>query len=144
MDAETVFDRYDRGELSRREALTALGLFLVPAAAAAQEEPTFRVTGLHHIALQVTDVERSVSWYRRHLGLVPTSQSNSSAFLDCGPHFLALFRATTPGLAHYSYGLENYSQSDAAARLRAAGIEPRLRGQRIYFDDPDGIEVQLS
>ncbi len=144
MNTETVFDRYDRGELSRREALQAIALLLAPAAVAAQEEPTFQVTGLHHIALQVTDVGRSVDWYRRHLCLMPTSQSASSAFLDCGPHFLALFRSSTPGLAHYSYGLDRYSQSDAASRLRAQGIEPKLRGQRIYFDDPDGIEVQLS
>ncbi len=144
MNADAVFDRYDRGEISRREALAALGALAAPALVGAQESSTFEVTGLHHIALQVTDIERSVAWYRRHLGLVPTSQSESSAFLDCGPHFLALFRSSSPGLAHYSYGLENYSQSDAARRLRAVGIEPKLRGNRIYFDDPDGIEVQLS
>ena len=33
---------------------------------------------------------------------------------------------------------------DAAERLRAVGIEPRLRGNRIYFPDADGIEVQLA
>ena len=144
MNAEAVLDRYDRGEIGRREVLAALAALMVPGLAESQESSTFEVTGLHHIALHVTDVARSVEWYRRHLGLRTTSQSDSSAFLDCGPHFLALFRNSRPGLAHYSYGLESYSQADAARRLRDVGIEPKLRGRRIYFDDPDGIEVQLS
>lgn len=144
MNADALFDRYDRREIGRRELLVALAGLAAAGPARSQETSTFEVTGLDHIALNVTDVGRSVDWYRRHLGLAPTSQSESSAFLDCGPHFLALFRSSSPGLAHYSYGLENYSQSEAAQRLRAVGIEPKLRGRRIYFDDPDGIEVQLS
>ena len=35
-------------------------------------------------------------------------------------------------------------QAEAARRLRAQGIEPRLAGRRIYFADPDRIEVQLA
>ena len=35
-------------------------------------------------------------------------------------------------------------QQEAARRLRAEGIEPRLAGGRIYFPDADGLEVQLA
>ena len=33
---------------------------------------------------------------------------------------------------------------DAVARLKAAGLAPRRNGNRVYFDDPDGLEVQVT
>lgn len=145
-DLGALLTRYDRGELDRRQLLTLLAATVAAGSATGSnaQSSTFEATGLHHLALEVTDVARSTAFYRRHLGLQPTSQSRNSAFLDCGPHFVALFRGSEPGLAHFSFGIDPYSQSEAAERLRAVGLEPKLRGQRIYFDDPDGIEVQLS
>ena len=29
-------------------------------------------------------------------------------------------------------------------RLKAAGLTPRRRSDRVYFDDPDGLEVQVA
>ena len=145
MMIDRLLDEYDRGRLSRRALLSALaaaGVGALPARG--QSASTFRAIGLNHIALSVTDVERSRRFYERHLGLRTTSQSTGSAFLDCGENFVALFRSSEPGLNHYSYSIPDYSQSDAARRLREVGLEPKLRGGRIYFDDPDGIEVQLS
>jgi hypothetical protein len=40
-----------------------------------------------------------------------------------------------------SHLLEDYERGRV---LRAEGIEPRLAGRRIYFPDPDGLEVQLA
>jgi hypothetical protein len=110
------------------------------------DEPTFAAKGLDHIALNVTDIERSSEWYMKHLGLQPMSASRTSAFLRCqnSRDFLALFRSDTPGMHHYCYAIDTYDQQNAAERLRAAGLTPKLRGRRIYFDDPDGIEVQVD
>lgn len=142
-----LIDRYDRGKLSRRHLVTTLAAVagLSAAVRSVGGEPTFRATGLNHIALSVTDVERSRDFYVRHLGLEVASQSlPGSCFLDCGPDFVALFRGSEPGMHHYCYSIPNYSQQDAAERLRAVGIEPSLRGRRIYFPDPDGLTVQLA
>ena len=150
MDLDRLLDSYDEGRLDRRQFGLAIAALLGAKGATAQaastqpSSPTFQATGLDHIALSVTDPKRSSEFYQRHLGLTVTSQSSSSVFMDCGPHFLALFRGGTPGLAHYSYAIPNYTQESAAERLRAAGLQPKLRGQRTYFDDPDGIEVQVS
>jgi hypothetical protein len=108
--------------------------------------PTFTAKGLDHIALNVTDIERSSEWYMKHLGLQPMSASRTSAFLRCPGNrdFIALFRNEKPGMHHYCYAIDSYDQQAAAERLRAAGLTPKLRGRRIYFDDPDGIEVQVD
>lgn len=148
---EQMVTDFERGRLSRRQLiahLSAAAAALAGAAglAAAQSEAaTFRSTSVDHIALRVTDVERSRDFYRRHLGLEPTSNcSSDQCFLSCGNDFLALFRAATPGLDHYAFAVEGYRPADAVARLEAAGLEPRRHSNRVYFDDPDGIEVQVT
>lgn len=150
-----VASRITRRELIAR--LTALGAAAAGAARMAHAAPqngaapvaagpTFNARSLDHIALTVADIPRSRAWYERHLGLRVTSESRTACFMNCENNrdFLALFKGEPAGLHHYSYAIENYSQADAADRLRAAGLTPKLRGQRIYFDDPDGIEVQVS
>ncbi len=45
---------------------------------------------------------------------------------------------------HYCYSIVNYDVKDAAGKLRKQKIEPRITSNRIYFPDPDGLEVQLA
>jgi catechol-2,3-dioxygenase len=150
IEPDRVVDDYLAGRMSRRQMvarLMALGAAAAGAgrvARAAQDAPTFQAVSVDHIALSVTDLDRSRAWYEKHLGLTTTSQDDSSVFMDAGNDFVALFRSDTPGLDHYSFGIRNYDQQENARRLRAAGLEPKLRGNRTYFDDPDGIEVQVS
>jgi catechol-2,3-dioxygenase len=141
---ERALDDYDGGTLSRRGLLAALAGALAAGDAEAQPDATFQASELDHVALSVTDVARSREFYERHLGLRTTSAGSYSSFLSCGPHFLALFRSPQPGLAHYCYSVPGYTPGDAVARLEAAGLTPKRRGNRVYFDDPDGIEVQVS
>ena len=136
---------FEAGRMSRRQLIASLSALAAVGAAEAQEPSTFRARGLDHIALSVTDVERSRDFYVRHLGLEVSSESlPSNVFLDCGDDFVALFRGRDPGLHHYSYRIDDYDQREAAERLRAVNLEPSLQGNRIYFPDPDGITVQLS
>lgn len=153
---EQVLDAIEDGRMTRREAVARLltaaaATFAVPGlagpgiAADAQVGPTFRTTGLDHIALRVTDIPRSRDFYVRHLGLRVTSESASSCFLRSGQdHFVALFRSDAAGMDHYAYRIDDYDAGDVVARLEAAGLSPRRVANRVYFDDPDGLEVQIS
>ena len=148
---EKMVNDYENGRLTRRQLIAHLAAFAALGGAAggwavAATEPasTFRAVGLNHIALNVTDIERSRTFYVEHLGLSVSRESRSSAFLRCGEEFLALFRSNEPGLAHYCYAIEDYSVRTAAARLESKNLKPRIAGNRIYFDDPDGLEVQLA
>lgn len=148
---EQLIESFERGEISRREMvgrLTALvgavGTAGDRVLAAPQATATFKAVGLNHIALHVTDIPRSRDFYIRHLGMTIMSESGSSCFLRCGDNFVALFRSSSPGMAHYCYSVEGYSVDSAAERLRGQSIEPRVTGNRIYFPDPDGLTVQLA
>jgi catechol 2,3-dioxygenase-like lactoylglutathione lyase family enzyme len=111
----------------------------------ATTESTFQATGLHHIAIDVTDVARSRDFYVKHLGLSVIRGDENAMFLGQGRgFFLTLFRREKAGLHHYSYAIPSYDPDAAFARLGAAGLRPRREGARIYFPDPDGITVQIS
>ena len=142
---------FEQGRLTRREVTARLvGLVAVAAGigsdAAARQEArgTFQATGLNHVALRVTDIARSRDFYIQHLGLKVARESGSSCFLTFGEDFLALFRGPEAKMDHYCYAVRDYSVESAAEKLRAQGLVPRTQGNRIYFDDPDGLEVQLS
>ena len=154
--SQMVLD-FERGRLSRRALIAHLtGLAAAaaygPGAFAGQEAPaapvspervapTFQAVDLNHVALTVRDVQRSQAWYEQHLGLKPTGEEG---FLTTGRGWLALFKGETPGLNHYCYSIDSYQPDAAVETLTAAGLTPKRRGDRVYFDDPDGIECQLA
>jgi catechol 2,3-dioxygenase-like lactoylglutathione lyase family enzyme len=78
------------------------------------------------------------------MGLAPMSAGERSSFLRCGNDFLALFKADRPGMDHFCFTVEGYEPADAVKRLQGAGLNPRRQADRVYFDDPDGLEVQVS
>ena len=46
---------------------------------------------------------------------------------------------------HYCYSVKNFDVNVASKKLKAEGLNPRVRGsERIYFEDPDGLTVQLA
>ncbi len=153
--AEKLVADFEAGKITRRQLvarLMGLGAAMAMTAdnALAQEDtkskaPTFQATGLHHIALDVTDVPRSRDFYAEHLGLRVTNGDDNALFMGAdGEFFLTLFRADKPQLNHYCYGIKNFDTASAVAKLRAEGINPRETGGRVYFPDPDGIEVQVA
>ncbi len=148
----TMVDAFTTGRMSRRELIAAMS-GLVAAAAAGHAlpahgddtAPTFKALALNHIALRVTDVPRSRDFYMKYLGMTIANESlPNNCFLNFDNGFLTLFRGNEPRLDHYCYSIENYEVQAVAAKLRAAGIEPRIEGERLYFPDPDQHTVQLA
>jgi metallothiol transferase len=149
---ERTLDALQMGEISRREAVFRLGALALAMAgggriAIAEAETassTFNAVGLNHLALRVTDLERSRDFYRKHLGLSVVSESDSNCFLGCGKNFVALFRSENPGMDHYCYTVPDYEAGKVVDRLKAAGLDPERHSNRVYFEDPDGLTVQLA
>lgn len=104
----------------------------------------FRGVGVNHVALRVSDVDRSRDYYQRLFGLPVLRQNAGSCFLGIGGNFLALFRGSAAGMDHFCISVEGFDPDEAEARLAREGLDPRRAGSRLYFDDPDGLEVQIS
>ena len=158
---------FERGAMSRRELIAGLvALCAAPTAAAgaivrrAVPQPgqaaPIPVSGIDHIALRVSDLARSIAFYRDHLGGRIRSQSSNATFLDVGSQWVALFgrgavstgyEVTRPGVDHLSFhSSQHRSLAERTGVLRDHGLDPvsPAGSNRVYFRDPDGIILQLS
>jgi catechol 2,3-dioxygenase-like lactoylglutathione lyase family enzyme len=151
--AEKLVEDFERGLLSRRQLASrlmglgaALSVMTRSAQAINEKSSTFQAKGLDHVALNVSSVPRSRDFYIKHLGLkVIRDGGEDNCFLGGGDDFfLTLFKGERPGLNHYCYAIRDYTADQAEEKLKAAGLKPRREDNRVYFPDPDGIEVQVA
>jgi catechol 2,3-dioxygenase len=129
--------------------------------AASPAQPIAPGVRIGHVHLKVSDLERSLAFWRDVLGFEVTHRIQGAVFLAAGGyhHHIALntwesaggpppSRGTT-GLFHVAVLYPNRAElAGALKRLRAAGIA--LTGasdhgvsEALYLDDPDGNGVEL-
>jgi catechol 2,3-dioxygenase-like lactoylglutathione lyase family enzyme len=120
-----------------------------------------RTEGLDHVAITVSDLERSHAFYANVLGLERAYEEwHVPVFMLAGKSGLALFpRASHPGsggdagvpeirVMHVAFRVDRPQFDRARAELPTEGIEPRFADHgschSIYFPDPDGHEIELT
>jgi catechol 2,3-dioxygenase-like lactoylglutathione lyase family enzyme len=128
-----------------------------------------RVLGIDHVVLRITDLERSLRFWRDALGCEVERRSDAlglvqlragAALVDLVPVDSPLGRAGGPApgptgrnVDHVALRIERLDPEALAAHLRAHGIEPgdvRRRygaegeGPSMYVKDPDGNVVELK
>jgi catechol-2,3-dioxygenase len=148
---DSLVKGFENGRLSRRELVARIATCAAIvsggrtiASGGRPGESTFKARELNHVALNVTDVARSRDFYRNHLDLSVLQEGGNSCFMRVGEHFLALFQSAKPGLDHYCYTIDNYDPATAVEKLKTAGLAPERRESRVYFEDPDGLTVQVA
>ncbi len=116
---------------------------------------------LEHVNLTVSDLDRSIDFYCRLLGLRVRWRGTLNSGLT-GAHvgdddmFIALFQSSEPGRVGSDYedvGLNHFGfvvddLDDYKGRLIEMGFPPHSEqdydpGRRLYVRDPDGIEIEL-
>jgi glyoxylase I family protein len=118
-----------------------------------------------HVALTVTDLDASVQWYERLLGIKPVLDEDAGGFhhtvyLLQGGTLLGLhkhpatdgndrFDEHRPGLDHLSFGVADRAELEAwQARLEELGIPhggivDAHYGSGLAFRDPDDIALEF-
>lgn len=114
-----------------------------------------------HVNLTVEDVDRSVAFYQALFGFRVRWQGElengqKRAHVGNDNFYVALFEAERPGkpdgdygrigLNHFGFVVDDLDEMKR--RLEALGAKPHCEqdyapGRRVYFLDPDGIEVEL-
>jgi len=97
---------------------------------------------LDHVAINASDIEKSVQWYTQQFGATVLYQDKSWAFLQVGGNKIAL---VTPGQhpPHVAFSVTE-EQLEQAATATGISVEKHRDGTRgIYINDPHGNAVEL-
>lgn len=90
-------------------------------------KPPFRYEKLGYAALNVTDLERSVRFYRDLMGLELVGMDEQTAYLRCGRdhHSLVLCAGTEAGIKRAAYKMASQGDLEQAfAHFQQAGMAP--------------------
>ena len=117
---------------------------------------------IEHVNITVSDLQKSIDFYSDLFGFQlrwrspPDDIEQPAAHVGDERSYIAMFEAPRSGRADADYdrvGLNHFGLvvEDLAryrTRLGELGVEPHLErdyepGRRLYFYDPDGIEVEL-
>ena len=137
---------YEQGKLSRRQLIQGLATLTAVAETTLGASSTLKGMALNHIAIRVTNVQRSRDFYQKHFGMPVLHEERANCFLGLGKNFLTLFENQKPGLDHYCIAIQDFKADAIMNELNRQGLESRRPSgtDRIYFPDPDEIEVQVS
>jgi catechol 2,3-dioxygenase-like lactoylglutathione lyase family enzyme len=109
------------------------------------------VTGINHVTLAISDVERSFRFYVDVLGLKPLARWSRGAYLLAGDLWLCLSldektrSSPHPDYTHMAFSVADF---DACAKRLADHEAPIWRvnqteGPSVYFLDPDGHKLEI-
>ena len=110
-------------------------------------------SGVDHVVLHVSDVERSKRFYTEILGMTVYREDEGQVFLHAGQQGVALFRR--PGGAPFTTGTDlnhlalnvasgTYETLNEELERHGVAVSGRPGQDRcIYFRDPDGHRLQL-
>ncbi len=114
-----------------------------------------KTAGLFHVAINVTDLDRSVKFYTGLFRIDVLRQDETMAVLHTpgSDDSFVLFKAGGPvapsGIAHFGFKVDdqNYDRAvDLVKRNNVSIISEQVRntGRFLYVQDPDGFVVQIS
>ena len=123
-----------------------------------------RIQGIDHVAVNVRDIDKSVAFYTKVIGLKITEREPSKPgieyFLDCGPSLLGVIQAKNLGdnhpFAHEGVGANHFSFrvhcddfGPMIERLEKNGVtieyaKKREKSWSLYFYDIDGNKLEVT
>lgn len=110
---------------------------------------------INHLTLAVSDLQKSVTFWRDLLGLTLHAQWYTGAYLSCGDLWLCLSyddarRVVPPqesDYTHYAFSVAEDDFGPLSHKLEQAGVsvwkQNKSEGASFYFLDPDGHKLEL-
>ena len=140
--------------MNRRELLRSLpALAVAPRLFAQTSKPTIPAKALNQFTLLVSDVKRSIDFYQGLFGMPIQTRQGSTVLMRIGngPQFMAIAPAGSnpPSIAPIvGISVEDFNADRLAGILMQHGVTARItkRGStpELFFNDPDGLTIQLT
>ena len=143
-----LMDSFDKGTLTRRDLMQGLALITAGSAASLQaQESGLKAAKIDHISIQVTDLPRSIAFYKSIFGLTVVSEDKPNEIVRLGvtKPLVSLHHKSPTGLVdHYAIGVENFNRDSVTQLLKARGVTPEENlDAGFHIKDPEGISVQI-
>lgn len=123
-----------------------------------------QVQGIDHVAVNCRDLNRSLEFYTKVLGLKVTEREPSKPgieyFLDCGPSLIGLIQGEAAkgehllqnegvGANHVSFRVRSRDFDRIVEELKERRVpvhffKKREKSWSIYFEDPDGNKLEMT
>ncbi len=123
-----------------------------------------RIQGIDHVAINCRDLERSLEFYTKVLGLPITKREPSKPgieyFLDCGPALVGLIQGDSAkgehplkgdglGGNHVSFRVRTGDFDSVVETLKRQKVpihfsKKREKSWSVYFEDPDGNKLEIT
>ncbi|WP_104205256.1 fosfomycin resistance glutathione transferase [Billgrantia saliphila] len=111
------------------------------------------VTGINHLTLAVSDLDRSFTFYTQVVGLEPVVKWARGAYLLAGGDWICLSlddetrSSPLPEYTHIAFGVDSEAFGSCAQAIREQGVtiwkENRSEGDSLYFLDPDNHKLEV-
>ncbi len=126
--------------------------------------PIINTSGIDHVALSVRDLEKSLEFYTKVIGLKISDREyqkpGTEYFLDCGTSLIGLIQGNPAdgahllqdgglGGNHVSFRVETKDFDKFCEALKNQGViitymKKRERSWSLYFLDPDGNKLEIT
>ena len=123
-----------------------------------------QIKGIDHVAINVRDIDKSVEFYTKVIGLKITEREPSKPgieyFLDCGPSLIGIIQAkdlndqhpfTNEGLGanHFSFRIaaqdfDSFIKHLETHQVNIEFAKKREKSWSLYFYDLDGNKVEAT
>jgi catechol 2,3-dioxygenase-like lactoylglutathione lyase family enzyme len=115
--------------------------------AAAAQAGGLRGTGIDHVSILVTDLQRSAAFYQRIFGMTPVSEDKPNQILRMGTNrtIVSLRHEGPSGVTdHFAITVEGFNRDAVTEQLKQHGLMPAQNVQfGFHIKDPDGVVVQI-
>ena len=150
---ENLINKFEQKKMTRRELVSSL---LAATAVSSMSSLSAQNVAPVAIGRSMNHVSRSADFYNRVFGMEIISRpANGGLNMGLGNEsFLGLYNLPNPGgMHHMCIGVDDYNPDALAEKLQGHGIDADVNrdpanrtsgGDQLYFNDPDGIRVQLA
>lgn len=115
-----------------------------------KQEQLFHTRGMHHLAIQVSDMARSAEFYGKLFGEnTPGNGNPPQPTYQAGETRILLYNPAPtkpPKIDHFSALVDNFDAPAALKVVQGLGANAKLSAQGTLneFFDPDGIRLQVT
>jgi catechol 2,3-dioxygenase-like lactoylglutathione lyase family enzyme len=140
---------FEKGALTRRELVRGLAMLAAAggAAAAGVQEAGFKGAKIDHVSIQVTNLQRSIDFYRNLFGFSVVSEDKNNEIVRLGitKTLVSLHHKSPMGIVdHFAIGVDHFDKESVTRDLKLRGATPQENiDAGFHVKDPEGLSVQI-